>query len=518
MRQSEGNTPRIEARGRVLVILGHPRGVRSLSGALAQAYADGARDAGWSVAWCDLAAMAFDPDVVEVSPRAQTLEPDLERLRRAIADADHIALVYPTWWGVAPARLKGALDRVLLPGWAFREIEGGTGYEGLLGGRTAEILTTMDTPAFVYRWIYGAPGHRAMARATLGFCGIDVTRITRFGPVKSADAPVIGRWIARARAIGARLRHGPRGPLGCLAAALSPWVTATRLQFHPMAFLAYWVGALVAAGGAPLDPAAFWLGYAAVFLLEAATVFVNDLGDFESDRRNRFWGPLTGGSRVLVTGALTHTALRRGAAGAFALSLLAVMGLLAAPGVAAGAAAVVYAALAVLAIGYTAPPLKLCHRGLGEFDVALTHSFGVMMLGAAAQGGGLTAAGPLLLAMPLALAVLPAIILSGVPDLDADVAAGKGTLVVRFGVRRALGLAAVSALAAAAAATVLRHLAGVEALAGIEIAASVHAIVLAVMIVRETRRGEHARRLDGLLALALGYILWFCIVPLVNLL
>jgi len=90
--------------------------------------------------------------------------------------------------------------------------------------------------------------------------------------------------------------------------------------------------------------------------------------------------------------------------------------------------------------------------------------------------------------------------------------------VVRLGTRRALGLAAVSAVAAAAAAVALRHLGGVEALAGIEIGASLNAIFLAGMIVRETRRGDRARRIDGLLAGALGYILWFCVVPLLNLL
>ena len=503
---------------RVLVLLGHPRGRRSLNGALAEAYAEGAREAGWSVAWIDLSEMTFDPDVCEVSPRAQPLEPDLERLRSEITYAKHIALVYPTWWGVTPARMKGALDRVLLPGWAFRQIEGGSGYEGLLGGRTAEILTTMDTPAFVYRWIYGAPGSRAMARATLGFCGVEVTRITRFGPVAPADCARIGRWIGQAHALGTRLRHGPRSVYGRAMAVLAPWVTATRLQFHPMAFLAYLVGALVAADGIPLNPISFWLGYAAAFLLEAAAVFVNDIGDFESDRRNRFWGPMTGGSRVLVTGALTHAALKRGAALALLLSLMTAGALLIQPGVTAGAVVAVYGALLVLAIGYTAPPLKLCHRGLGELDVALTHSFGVLMLGAVAQGAGVAASGPLLLAIPLALAVLPAIILSGVPDRDADLAAGKRTLVVRLGTRRALGLAAVSAVAAAAAAVALRHLGGIEALAGIEIGASLNAIFLAGMIVRETRRGDRARRIDGLLAGALGYILWFCVVPLLNLL
>ena len=69
-----------------------------------------------------------------------------------------------------PARLKGFLDRVLVPGFAFREQDGH--YYGLLGPRTAELMTTMDVPPSVYRWIQGAPGRRAMCRATLGLCGI----------------------------------------------------------------------------------------------------------------------------------------------------------------------------------------------------------------------------------------------------------------------------------------------------------------------------------------------------------
>lgn len=503
---------------RVLVLLGHPRGRESLNGALAAAYAEGARAAGWTVETVDVSAMDFDPDLRAPSPRAQRLEPDLETLRRALEAADHVALVYPTWWGTAPARLKGALDRTLLPGWAFREIEGGAGFEGLLAGRTAEILTTMDTPGFVYRWIYGAPGHRAMARATLGFCGIETTRITRFGVVKDADPETVARWIGRARALGLRLRGGPRGALGRLAAAAAPWVAATRLQFHPMAFLAYWVGALAVTRGGGLNLRAFWLGYAAIFLLEAATVFVNDLHDFESDRRNRFWSPLTGGSRVLVTGAISHGGLARGAMAALGLSMLALWGALAAPAAAATAAAVVYGALALAALGYTAPPLKLCHRGLGEIDVALTHSFGVMLLGAAAQGASPAEPLPLLLSAPLALAVLPAIILSGVPDRDADAAAGKRTLVVKLGVRRAMALAASAALAAAGAAVALRHGAGVAALSGLDLVAPAHAAILAGLIRREARKGAAARRIDGLLAVALGYIVWFGAIPLANLL
>ncbi len=503
---------------RVVVILGHPRGAASLSGALAEAYANGARAAGWHVDFFDLSTQRFDVNLVHTSPRQQALEQDLERIREAIDRADHLAFVYPTWWGTMPALMKGFLDRILLPGWAFAVTTGGSGYEGLLRGKTAQILTTMDTPDFVYRWIYGAPGHRAMARATLSFCGVDVTRISPFGIAKDAPAGARARWIGQARGLGRRLEFGSRGPVQRACHRARPWLRALRLQFYPMTFIAYWVGALAALGfEASLKLPAFWLGYAVLFLLEVATVFTNDVHDFESDQRNAHWGPFTGGSRVLVAGELSPEALMRAAVVALAAAL-AVAGLLVLATPAPVSAALVLAVLAVLALGYTMPPLKLCHRALGEIDVALTHSLGVLLLGYVAQGGAVSNTQPYLLSLPLFLAVLPAITLSGVPDSEADGATGKNTLVVKAGISGGFAFAGASAFAAAGAAIWMRHAAGIEAFAGLEVIAPVHAALLLILIAAEARRGCAARRIDRLMVAALTFILWFGLIPLINLL
>lgn len=52
----------------------------------------------------------------------------------------------------------------------------------------------------------------------------------------------------------------------------------------------------------------YLLGYLTLFFLEAATVFLNDWFDFDSDRRNRNAGLFTGGS---VHGAWLWHRLRR---------------------------------------------------------------------------------------------------------------------------------------------------------------------------------------------------------------
>lgn len=501
---------------RVLLILGHPR-ADSLGGALAEAYAAGARRAGCEVRVERVGELAFDPDVTQPSPRDQPLEPDLERVRAHLAWAEHVVLVYPTWWGTYPARLKGLLDRLLLPGFAFHH-RGGGQYQPLLSGRTAELITTMDTPPWVYRWIYRAPGSRALGDATLGFCGLRVVRRSLFGPVVTSHEVQRRRWLARVERLGERLGQGAETPAQRLGQRLRSWLAALRLQFYPMTWMAYSLGALAAPGAPAGGP--FWAGLVALFLLEAATVFCNDYWDYESDRRNEHWGPFNGGSRVLVDGRISRPGLAQ-AAGWMLAGFLPLAAALAVG--AGGGSAVLLGLLGALALGYTVPPLKLCYRTLGELDVALTHSLGVVLVGYVLQGGAWNASLPWLVSLPLFLSVLPAIILSGIPDQVADRAVGKRTVAVRFGQATALRIAAGTALAAGVAGLVL-HLLGQEAgmmpgLYGPAAAlAALHGVWLATRLEHYRRARRPPGRVDGLMVLALTFNLWFVVMPLTALL
>jgi putative NADPH-quinone reductase/1,4-dihydroxy-2-naphthoate octaprenyltransferase len=491
--------------GRVLVIVGHPR-EPSLGGAIGEAYAQGASAAGMEVAMLHLARMHFDPDVHGASPLEQPLEPDLEEARRLLAWADHIAIVFPSWWGVGPAKLHGMLDRVLLPGFAFREDAGR--YEGMLQGRSAHLITTIDMPPWVYRLIYRAPGIGALKRSILGFCGIETLRSMAFGPVRDSDAGMRAVWLEQARDMGFSLRHGGRSRGGSMRARLMSWMQALRLQFYPMTWMAYTVGALAAA---PQGPARrpYWIGYLFLFFLEAATVFANDLFDFPSDRRNRHHGPFNGGSRVLVAGRLSRPSLVTGIASGL-IAALACAGALLDAGIS-GAALMALLAMTVLALGYTMPPLKLCWRGFGEIDVGLTHSLGVMLCGYLLQGGDWRDGFPWLASLPLFLSILPSIMLAGFPDLEADRAAGKRTLAVRLGHRRILKLAMLPALAAAVTLALVKDLPALRGCYdGVLPFVLAHAGLLCALLWRKRPPG----RIDGVLVCALTYLMWFAAAPL----
>lgn len=190
-------------RDALLVVLGHPR-AGSLCDQLAQAYADGAREAGARVRLLRLGELRFDPLLRCARAGDQPLEPDLQAAQQALQQARHVAWAYPVWWGTMPALLKGFLDRVLVSGFAYRYRKDSPLWDRLLAGRSAELLVTMDAPPWYYRWLDRMPGHWQMRRTVLQFCGFSPVRITSYGAVRSATPQRIAGWLADARRRGAR--------------------------------------------------------------------------------------------------------------------------------------------------------------------------------------------------------------------------------------------------------------------------------------------------------------------------
>ncbi|MBL1197461.1 MAG: prenyltransferase, partial [Chloroflexi bacterium] len=97
---------------------------------------------------------------------------------------------------------------------------------------------------------------------------------------------------------------------------------------------------------------------------------------------------------------------------------------------------VLFGLLVLAAVAYSAPPFMLVQRGLGEVDVTLVFALLVPLFAHNLQTGQLS----LVLALtclPFAALIFAMMLLVGIPDYEADRAAGKGTLVVRIGPERA---------------------------------------------------------------------------------
>lgn len=190
---------------KILVVLGHPV-ADTFSSTVLEAYTQAAIAAGAEVKVMKLREMSFEIDFKAGYRGEQTLEPDLVMAQEAITWCDHFVMIYPNWWSTFPALLKGFIDRSFLPGFAFKYRKGSLLWDKLLTGRSARIIVTMDTPKWYYRLYLRRPGHNAMKRGILGFCGFKPIRITTLGPIKTSTPLQRERWLKKIAALGRKMK------------------------------------------------------------------------------------------------------------------------------------------------------------------------------------------------------------------------------------------------------------------------------------------------------------------------
>lgn len=186
---------------KILIINGHPD-KESFCFALAKSYKKGADTHGNECQLVHLIDLKFNPILTYGYRLVSELEPDLLKIQQDILRADHLVLVYPNWWATLPALLKGFIDRVFLPNFAFKYHEKGPFWDKLLKGKTARLIVTMDTPKWYYWLIYRNAGHNAMKIGILEFCGIKPVKISVFAPVKSSDDLKRKKWLDEVETLG----------------------------------------------------------------------------------------------------------------------------------------------------------------------------------------------------------------------------------------------------------------------------------------------------------------------------
>ncbi len=188
----------------VLSILAHPR-----MDSFCQAVFDTANatlaDRGHNLVIHDLYQESFDPilkaeesytagDTVEAAFRKSD-DPLILSHRRDIARAEGLLVVHPNWWGKPPAILAGWLDRVLVPGVAYRLGTAQGEPEGLLVLERAVIFNTSDTPTEREKKVLGDPLSLIWGNCVLPFCGSPVIERHVFGPMEGSTYDARRNWL-----------------------------------------------------------------------------------------------------------------------------------------------------------------------------------------------------------------------------------------------------------------------------------------------------------------------------------
>ncbi|HID07860.1 MAG TPA: 1,4-dihydroxy-2-naphthoate octaprenyltransferase [Armatimonadetes bacterium] len=210
-----------------------------------------------------------------------------------------------------------------------------------------------------------------------------------------------------------------------------------RAPFFTASIVPVLVGTAVAWHYAKLfDATLFLLTLIGMIAIHTGANVLNDYFDHLSgadEAQTRPLRPFAGGSRAIQDGIVTASTMLK--IGAVALAF----------GIAIGIYLVWRVGLPLLLIGiggvfcayfYTAPPIQLAHRGLGELAVGM--GFGVLpVLGTyyvQAHGFDWRA---LLASLPIALLIAAVLWVNEFPDLESDAQVGKNHLVVRLGKQRA---------------------------------------------------------------------------------
>ncbi|WP_299684678.1 NAD(P)H-dependent oxidoreductase [uncultured Tateyamaria sp.] len=191
---------------RITVLDGHP-GANSLSRLFTDTYAQAAQDAGHHVRVVRLSDLEFDMDFGDGGyTNWKPLEPQIEAVLKDLEWADHVVMAAPIWWGGLPAKLKGLIDRILLPGRAYdtRNLNKLGMPSPMLTGKTGRIILTSDSPRWFMRLAYGSAILRQLTGQVFGFVGIKPTRFTYFAGASHPKPGLIDRWTAQVQKIGAQ--------------------------------------------------------------------------------------------------------------------------------------------------------------------------------------------------------------------------------------------------------------------------------------------------------------------------
>lgn len=179
----------------VLIIYAHPN-QESFNGAILAQVKKGLEETTNSVTIIDLYQEEFDPVLRFNSTnkgRYLHQDPETEKYRTLIHQADHLIFIYPIWWYGLPAILKGFIDRVFVSEFAYTYDDKLP--KGLLKGKSAWAVYTIDSPKWYVTFFHRSMEWRNIKNAILKFCGFGKVERLMFAGLKESNRLRREKWL-----------------------------------------------------------------------------------------------------------------------------------------------------------------------------------------------------------------------------------------------------------------------------------------------------------------------------------
>jgi len=177
------------------------------------------------------------------------------------------------------------------------------------------------------------------------------------------------------------------------------------------------------------------LAVVAVIFIMLATYYHGEFADFDADSINVDFNKFSGGSRMIVTGVFPQRFPL--ILSYLSIAVAIVIGLIIQFGFKTGVFTIHLGIFGLLsAFFYSAKPIQLSRRGLGEIFIAICYGWLTVNTGYYLMSQKFDQI-PSLIAIPIAISIFLVILINEFPDIKSDSKVGKRNLVVILGLRRA---------------------------------------------------------------------------------
>ena len=187
-----------------LIVFNHPYG-GSFCGAILAAVERGLKTGGHKCRVINLDQDDFDPvmrskDLLAFVGAGRAGEDALDAIDDQVREykehlewAEHLVMIFPIWWMTTPAMTKGFIDKVIFPAIAYDMKDGRL--VSRLSLRKVTVITTMNTPADVYRDVFGNPLEGSLIKGTFRQIGIENIEWTSLNEVKQVSNEQRETWL-----------------------------------------------------------------------------------------------------------------------------------------------------------------------------------------------------------------------------------------------------------------------------------------------------------------------------------
>lgn len=127
------------------------------------------------------------------------LDPQVLDYKKRLEEAEHLIFIFPIWWELMPALMKGFIDKLIFPGIAYKYKgkPGGIKMEAMINWKSVTMITTMNTPSIVYQLIFGNAVKKALLLGTFMKIGISKRKWLSFNMVKMVSQKKREKWLTK---------------------------------------------------------------------------------------------------------------------------------------------------------------------------------------------------------------------------------------------------------------------------------------------------------------------------------